>query len=693
MSFFVTRMARDRAPAFVRALAMSWPARLSLLGLVTKFLLLPSGLRLLPVFGWLDTAASLALAVGLGYYLIQALIRLRRRLLWRVRRRLILSYVFVGFIPVILITAFFVLVGTLSMLSTSSNLVRLELDDIVADANVIAAGIGREVADGSSADVVLTRWHNAVRADFPNLGAVVLERPGGPIATAGVWRNAAPPDHVPAWVGQEGFSGIVTVVADATDDTVVLVARATRRIGEVGAVVVDIPVEGAVLANVSAVTGIEVEDATIAVTDTAARTASGSDGSRVSGATTEFASVDGLAWVAFLERTDWYTGRRSSINLDIRVPPRAFYQRVFGTQARIGDVNIGYIFLVLLGAVGGLFLVMQVAALIMGVALARSITGSVHELFTGTERVRRGDFQHRIRVASRDQLGELADSFNAMTASVEGLLEQAAEKKRLEEELRIAREIQMSLLPRDPTSIPGLTVTAVCIPAREVGGDYYDFVRLGERRLGVLVADVSGKGTSAAFYMAELKGLILGLSPIYESPKRLLVEVNRILAASLDSRSFITMTYAVIDLDRLTLTYARAGHTPLIFVPGGATATAQVLVPDGLVLGLDGFEAKFDTLLEERCLPIGEGDLAVLFTDGITEAMNKESDLFGEARLRHLLEGNGDLSLEDLRKHVLRNVEAFVGAADQHDDMTMVLVKVDAASTRQVDVRTQAAVV
>ena len=121
-----------------------------------------------------------------------------------------------------------------------------------------------------------------------------------------------------------------------------------------------------------------------------------------------------------------------------------------------------------------------------------------------------------------DQLGELSVSFNSMTASIEDLLRQAAEKKRLEEELRIAREIQMSLLPQGPLEMPGLSVTALCVPAREVGGDYYDFFRLGDRQLGVLIADVSGKGTSAALYMAELKGLMLSLSQIHRSPRALL---------------------------------------------------------------------------------------------------------------------------------------------------------------------------
>ena len=148
----------------------------------------------------------------------------------------------------------------------------------------------------------------------------------------------------------------------------------------------------------------------------------------------------------------------------------------------------------------------------------------------GTERVRRGDFSHRIRVTTQDQLGELAGSFNAMTDSIADLLKQAKEKRRLEEELRIAREIQMSLLPSGPLTFPGLAITAMCRPAREVGGDYYEFLPLGDHRLGVLVADVSGKGTSAAFYMAELKGLILSLSQIYQSPKQLLMEVNRILS-------------------------------------------------------------------------------------------------------------------------------------------------------------------
>jgi sigma-B regulation protein RsbU (phosphoserine phosphatase) len=334
--------------------------------------------------------------------------------------------------------------------------------------------------------------------------------------------------------------------------------------------------------------------------------------------------------------------------------------------------------LLLLLVIGVLFLIIQGLALILGLVLARSITGSVHELFAGTERVRQGDFTHKIDIRADDQLGELAQSFNSMTASIEDLLREQAEKKRLEEELRIAHEIQMSLLPHGPLKMAGLSVTAVCVPAREVGGDYYDFFPLDDKRVGILIADVSGKGTSAALYMAELKGLMLSLSRIHTSPRDLLIVANRIIAEHLDARSFITMTYAVLDLGRRVMTYARAGHTPMIYLPAtGANRSLRVLTPDGLVLGLkiDNGE-MFEQLLCEETMTIAEGDLFVLFTDGITEAMNAGDDCFGESRLGEIIEEHSHLPTEELRERVLREIAAFVGAAPQHDDMTMLLLRV-----------------
>jgi sigma-B regulation protein RsbU (phosphoserine phosphatase) len=378
---------------------------------------------------------------------------------------------------------------------------------------------------------------------------------------------------------------------------------------------------------------------------------------------------------------DWATGATGPLTVTTSLNVGELYDRISSPEGSLSKTLAQGLLLVLF-VIGALFLIIEVMALIAGFALAKSLTGSVHALFTGTERVRQGDFTHKIAIANEDQLGELASSFNSMTASIEDLLRQAAEKKRLEEELRIAHEIQMSLLPQGPLQMRGLSVTALCVPAREVGGDYYDFLPLDEHRVGVLIADVSGKGTSAALYMAELKGLMLSLVQIHTSPRALLIAANRIIKHHLDARSFITMTYAVIDLRARTMTYARAGHTPLIYVPGACAAgqrrDVQILVPDGMVVGLkiDNGE-MFDRLLVEQTIRLQPGDLYLFFTDGISEAMNTRDDCFGEARLGQLVETHAHLPSDELRERVLREIAAFVGDAPQHDDMTMILLKID----------------
>jgi len=196
----------------------------------------------------------------------------------------------------------------------------------------------------------------------------------------------------------------------------------------------------------------------------------------------------------------------------------------------------------------------------------------------------------------------------------------------------------------------------------------------------VLIADVAGKGTSAALYMAELKGIILSLSQLHRSPRNLLIDANRILARHLDTKTFITITYAVVDLDARTLTYARAGHCPLIHVPGAycKERRAQVLVPDGMVLGLNLDAGQmFNDQLEECTLPLRVGDLFLLYTDGISEAMNAEGDCYGETRLGALVEEHCDLPSDQLRERIVREVISFAGTTVQQDDMTMLIIKVE----------------
>jgi phosphoserine phosphatase RsbU/P len=384
----------------------------------------------------------------------------------------------------------------------------------------------------------------------------------------------------------------------------------------------------------------------------------------------ESRQISGMPFVSILDATDWTTGKQEQEPLTFSFRPRQLV-----SQLSPGSLDMAEVLVKALTAVGAVFLVMYCFALLLGLLLARSVTRSVHALSRGTERLQRGDFSHRIQVRSRDQLGELAESFNMMARGVEDLLRQQAEKERLEEELRIARQIQMSLLPAEgAVSLPGLQIAALCLPAAEVGGDYYDLIPLSETRLGVLVADVSGKGTSAALYMAELKGLVLSLARIYSSPAALLTEANSILCGTLDSRSFITMTYAVVDSAARSMRYARAGHNPIVHLEA-KTGRTRVLTPPGLGLGLDRGE-RFAEVLEEAEVPLTSGDTFLFFTDGLSEAMNQRSELFGERRLRDVVEQGDGLGSEELKQRILEEIRAFADGASQHDDMTMVILKV-----------------
>ncbi len=656
-----------------------------------------------PVFlDVVDTVASIALAVGAAYFASKLIVLGKRRLLWRVRRKLILSYVFIGFIPAALIVSFFLLSGFLLFYNFSSYLVQSRLRTIGDEARFLAQSTALEIqrSGGRDAAAILSRRQDNADDEFPGLSVTVVPvarscgafptRPGAPALAApmvaGPWAHVAAPSTLPAWIACDGFAGVLAysdgVRAGSSGDGIVVRAVALPDVSRpTFAVIYDVPIGVALRERLRRETGVdisafavlrEVEPRAAPLAGAAPTTPPIDAANR---RTQNGASVNILP--ILVEYRDWTTGASGGVvsaTTELRVGE--LYQRISS-----GPRSLGQGLLLALFVIGGLFVLIEAMALFAGLALAKSITGSVHALFGGTERVRQGDFTHKIAVRARDQLGELAQSFNSMTASIENLLREQAEKKRLEEELRIAREIQMSLLPQGPLEMRGLSITAVCVPAREVGGDYYDFLPLDDHRFGLLIADVSGKGTSAALYMAELKGLILSLSLIHTSPRELMIAANRIIANNLDARSFITMTYAVIDTRARTMTYARAGHTPLMYVParGAGDRRAQALVPDGLVLGLkiDGGET-FERLLEEQTIHLETGDVCVLFTDGISEAMNVADDCFGEARLGRILEDHAGLPSDELRERILREIAAFVGDAPQHDDMTMILLKVEA---------------
>jgi sigma-B regulation protein RsbU (phosphoserine phosphatase) len=647
------------------------------------------------LFNTLDTLGGLAILISalvIGY---RVYVLARYRLLWRVRRKLILSYIFIGVVPVLLVAVFFTLGGLLFFFNVSAFMLRNHVESVVEGAQFLAQAAAPTLDGGSTVSQLtpgLATRQAAAAVRYPLVSYTLVPEDRGcgdgssasaPRVVAGPWSHVEAPRAIPAWVPCTGFAGLITYPAEGGTR---LAARAIAwPSGLRSALVVDIPFGDALIREFHDEMGITIEAYSLVEGgDRRGQSAAGERRGRLIVGPVNLRlgeQQEPLGWVAFLDYTDWKTGEMSPLTVGFRVGPAAVYRYLSGPSfAPLDNYNLGQIFLILLAVIAGLFLIIQAVALIMGLSLARSITGSVHELFAGTERVRRGDFGHKIAIRSRDQLGELAGSFNSMTASMEGLLREKAEKERLEQELRIARSIQMSLLPQGPFHMPGLSLSGHCEPAREVGGDYYDFLPLENDRLGILIADVAGKGTSAALYMAELKGLMLSLSRHHVSPRLLLMEANSIISKHLDARSFITMTYAVVDLRARTMTCARAGHCPLIYVPGpdAVSRTPQLLTPEGMVLGLQfDMGDTFDRLLEEVTLPLGRGDLFILYTDGISEAMNPGGDCFGDQRLVDLAERHADMTSDDLRDHILSEVHTFAGDAAQHDDMTIVLLKIN----------------
>ena len=264
------------------------------------------------------------------------------------------------------------------------------------------------------------------------------------------------------------------------------------------------------------------------------------------------------------------------------------------------------------------------------------------------------------------------DETDTLPDYVPDYLEDLAKEQRVQQELDIARTVQKTFLPNTTPDIEGFDTAALCDPAMDTGGDYYDIICIDEHRAAVAIGDVSGKGIRAAFYMTFAKGVIHSLCTILDSPKALMVQANRLFNENATRGTFISMIYGVLDSRDKTFTYVRAGHNPMLYKKAsGKTEWPQ---PKGVAIGMTKGDA-FEKACEEVTVQLQEGDVLILYTDGVTEAQNKEGEFYGEDRLVKLLKKEKTESSVELRNLIANDVRSFFGEETQYDDMTLVVIK------------------
>ncbi len=314
------------------------------------------------------------------------------------------------------------------------------------------------------------------------------------------------------------------------------------------------------------------------------------------------------------------------------------------------------------------FVGVETFAFLSALRMGRAIAMSVGTLRDGTERIRRGDFSHRIELAGRDELTSLGEAFNEMAV---GLAEAAAtlrEKERLEAELDLARRIQQRLLPANPPSMPGLQLAGLSVPARQVGGDYYDFLPIDDHRMLVVMADVSGKGAPAALLMSSLRASIHSMHEGCESLTTLARRLNQFVHESTSLSEFVTIFLGLVDTETGELCYVNAGHEFPYLVR--KDQSIERLCEGGLMMG-----AFPNSPYSEEKVQLHPGDLLFMFTDGLTEAHDPDEHMFGEDRCTACLRAAIGERPEAVLEKALHEVEGFVRGAEPTDDITLMAMR------------------
>jgi len=646
--------------------------------------------------GWV-TFLSILVIVLLA---VLALRWLRANLLWRLRNRLIVTYVFIGVIPVFLLVvisliSLYLFAGQFASFVITSD-IATRLQSLEASNRAIAHALATRLASGEKLDATLLNparprrpeWvRREVCAAYVSQAEVDCSGPAGveriefPSFLTGDFREIVRDKgklYLRAASVVNGPQGPLRVVSSESLDKA-LVEEIASDLGEV-----------TFSLNPGASTSVLAFGQSAKNAPSPVRGEAEFSAGVVPAAT---GSTDRqIDFPVPLPVVEWSTGEKQRAGALARVEtrPSALYNRLF---AALGDYAKGIEYILLSIAI--FFAVIEVLALWIGTKLTRSITSAVADLYEATTHVNRGDFSHRIAVKSHDQLATLANSFNSMTTSIERLVLEQKEKQRLENELTIAQEVQAQLFPRQISQIESLEVHGFCRPARTVSGDYYDFLRLAPDKMILAVGDISGKGISAALLMATIHsavraysiegipllretsmagGRVVGATALANaevgpevSPATLLGLLNQQLYHSTPDAKYATLFLGHYDGGSRCLTYSNGGHLPPILV--SRDGTADRLACGGTVVGLLN-----DMTFPEATVHLRPGDLLVAFSDGVTEPENDYGE-FGEHRLIQIVQENRHLSLERITAAVTAAVDDWIGEKEQPDDVTLVLAR------------------
>jgi phosphoserine phosphatase RsbU/P len=606
-----------------------------------------------------------------GVYLLFRIVALSRtRLLWSLRNRLIVAYLFIALVPVFLLLTLAVLSSLILYTQLGGFLLYQDMQQRVQmlsdGADQIAAALGSvtpNVPPEVAERIVAAQEHAVYDKSLPGL---VIEFADDPKLLKKV--SAAPNKHYAGLIQQGkqitayGLHAVETprgvrVVTLKVPLTPEFIATLGTDLGPVEFDLLE-PVEGPQTGVTYTLGGKDYKaSGRIAARRRTLQEARGWWDTAASGLS---------KFEAVLVKDDGSVEKGRPVIAFFQARPSRLNDRMF---ASVGELGRLYIFGFALAST--LFLVLEIGALITGVVMTRRITKAVDDLYQATQFVQAGDLSHRVKVEHRDQLGVLGDSFNQMTGSIGNLIEEQTKRQRLENEISIAQEVQNQLFPQTLPSIPGVEIEAICKAARSVSGDYYDFIQLSPTHLAIAIADISGKGISAALLMASLQAALRSqvLTPGSEnlSTAELVARLNKHLVRNTADDRFATFFIAVYDSATRNLRYTNAGHLPSFLISQGSSVH---LDKGGMVLGI-----VEEYVYEEGSLVVPPGALLVGYSDGLVEPENVYGEEFGIRRLEDAAIRVKSTGPHMVAEALMAAAEEWAGTPEQADDMTVVVAQ------------------